>query len=73
MGLELGEAQEPLMRAVSRVSEGMNAQDVAITASETAIASLQLEPGPAHSHLLRQAPALATEFNAIELGQEKSS
>jgi hypothetical protein len=69
-GLELGEAQEPLMRAVLRVFDSMNAQGVAKTV--WAIANLRLEPGPAHSHLLQGVRALATEFNAIELGQVKT-
>jgi hypothetical protein len=70
MGVELEEAQEPLMRTVLRVFDGMNAQNVANTV--WAIASLRLEPGPAHSHLLRRVHALATEFNAIEQGQVKT-
>jgi hypothetical protein len=71
MGLDLGEAQEPLMCALLRVSNSMNAQNVANTL--WALSRLNLQPGTAHESLLRRVPTVASSFNAMELRQMRAS
>jgi hypothetical protein len=67
MSLGLGEAQEQLIRAIVRVSDRMNARNVAKTF--WALALVEVQPGAAHACLLQQVPRVSSELNMSEVQQ----
>ncbi|MEN9567033.1 MAG: hypothetical protein RLZZ69_2229, partial [Cyanobacteriota bacterium] len=65
----VGLVSQPMMRALLRVSDGMNAQDVANTL--WALSHFDLKPSTVHACLLRRVPIVASSFNDIGMRQVK--